>query len=118
MVTIEQPPIVVKEQPQIPDRSIKPVPTSSVSQELVNIPIVPEISPRPMNNIIPSIPKPINTNENKNDANRENIPPKDPPKLVVPNREALSIYRPFNRTVPVNNTNKQFQIRYDAVTGR
>jgi hypothetical protein len=86
----------------------------------VNIPILPDIPPHPspVNNGTPAIPKPMNTNENKNDSNRENIPPKDTPKLSVPNRETLSIYRPFNRTAPINNTDKQFQIKFDAVTGR
>jgi hypothetical protein len=63
-----------------------------------------------VNNITPSIPKAINTNENKNDSN--------PSKLAIPNRETLPIYRPFTRTAPIHNINNQFQIKYDAVTGR
>ncbi|CAF0780734.1 unnamed protein product [Rotaria sordida] len=141
VVTNEQPtstptpPVVLtKEQPEIPDRSMKPVPpsaepSSSVSEELPITPIVPDISLRPSSvapiisntNITPEIskhPKPIDTNENKNDSNRENIPPKETSKFSIPNRETLPIYRPFNRTASINNTNEQYKKKFDAVTGR
>ncbi|CAF2367647.1 unnamed protein product [Rotaria sp. Silwood2] len=129
------PPVVVtKEQPEIPDRSMKPVPppsepSSSISEELPITPIIPDIALRPSSvtpiipntNITPEIPKPpkpIDTNENKNVSNRENIPPKDTSKIPMPTRETLPIYRPFNRTVPINNTNEQYRKKFDAVTGR
>ncbi|CAF3581495.1 unnamed protein product [Rotaria socialis] len=123
--------IVVKEQPEIPDRSMKPIqpigPTSPVNQELPNIPIVPDIAAHPSSvtpiisnttNISSEIPKLIDKNVNKNDSNRENVPPTDVSKFPTLNRGTLPIYRPFNRTVPINNTDEQYRKKFDAVTGR
>jgi hypothetical protein len=96
---------------------------SSVNEELPNTPVVPDIPPHtspsippiiPNTNITPEIPK----NPKPIDKNQENIPPKDTSKFSLPNRETLPIYRPFNRTVPINDTNQQYQKRFDAVTGR
>ncbi|CAF1245962.1 unnamed protein product [Adineta ricciae] len=114
-----QPSPVAKEQPQIPDRSIKPItpagPSPVVNQEQPTIPTTRSIPPRPAPSAsstattseVSKQPKPIDTNQ-------ENIPP----KFSVPNRETLPIYRPFNRAVPVSDTNAQFQKKFDAVTGR
>ena len=82
---------------------------------MINIPIIPNIPPRstpvlPVNPVTPTIPKPTDINEIKNDFNKENLPRKIP----VPTREELSIYRPSNQPLPINNMNKQF----DKVTGR
>src|SRR4051812_35738817 len=83
-------------------------PSLPVNQEIPSVPSIPS-AVIPNNNITPEIPKSI-------DTNRENIPPKDTLKISIPNRETLSIYRPFNRTVPIDDTNKQYQKKFDAVT--
>jgi hypothetical protein len=62
---------------------------------------VPNIPPQVNPNVnitpeIPSRPTPMDTNENKKDSHRENIPPQDISKFLPLNRETLSIYRPFN----------------------
>ncbi|CAF0786761.1 unnamed protein product [Adineta steineri] len=119
----QQPIVITKELPEIPDRSTKTIPftgpSTVVNQELPSTPIIPDIPPRPSPVLphinttpeVPKLPKPI-------DNNQENIPPINPVLFSVPSRETLSIYRPFNRTVPVNDTNNQYQKKFDAVTGR
>ena len=58
--------------------------------------------------------KPIDTTKPQIDLNRENIPP----KILQLNRETLPIYKPFNRPLPIKDTNNQYQKKFDAVTGR
>lgn len=117
------------EQPQIPDRTTKPVPppTEFVFKQLIlkyksilhfrPIPPVsqetPPIPSRPIQ-LPEATPKPILSNATKNDPNQENVAPKS----LVPARDTLSIYRPFNRVTPIDTPNNQYQKGFDAVTGR
>ena len=104
-------------------------PLSPASQEVNGSPTVPETPARtlpaaPMiprahlGSEIPSRPPAPNPSAFKNDVLRENIPPRDAAQFSLPNRDSLFIYRPFNRTVAIQDTNQQYQAKFDAVTGR
>ena len=104
-------------------------PSSSTNEELPSTSTVPDIPPRPSSvsrtnsntNITPDIPKDPklnNINENKDNLNRENIPPNPVPKTPILNRETLSIYRPFNHAQSINGADGQYKKKFDAVTGR
>jgi hypothetical protein len=69
---------------------------------------------QPVNPIIPTIPKATDIPEIKNDLNKENRPLKP----LVPSRETLSMYRPMNQPVSINNINQQYHKQFDKVTGR
>lgn len=76
----------------------------------------------------PTAPKPTeSTSVNKVDlvipaksiSNHQENPtslPKTP--NILPNRENLAIYRPFSSTVPIEESNNQYQKGFDRVTGR
>ena len=96
-VTVEErpsTPVIIEPQPviPIPDRSIKP-----------DIPLV----------VKPIIPKPIDNQPEKKDLNGVNLP-----RTSLPDRQNLAIYRPFTRATPTPDPNPQYQMKFDAVTGR
>lgn len=85
-------------------------PSPTVNQEIENIPIIPNIAPRPspiqpINPFTPAISKATDIPDIKNDLNKENLPMKP----LVPSRETLSIYRPINQP---------YQKQFDKTTGR
>lgn len=88
-------PAFIEPQPviPIPDRSIKPIPA-----------IIPDI---------PLVVKPRDNQPEKKELNAVNLP-----RTSLPDRQNLAIYRPFTRATPTPDPNPQYQMKFDAVTGR